>query len=92
MYDGHPGWAGFSERGFAVFRRWLQATRAVVSSCECESGCPSCVQSPKCGNGNDPLDRTGAVRVLDVVLDELAAAERGPEVAEAVAEEQDLVF
>ncbi len=78
VYDGHPGGAGFSERGFAVLRRWLQATRATVASCECESGCPSCVQSPKCGNGNDPLDKAGAVRVLDVVLDELAAIEARP--------------
>jgi DEAD/DEAH box helicase domain-containing protein len=77
VYDGHPGGAGFAERGFTVLRRWLQATRATVASCECESGCPSCVQSPKCGNGNDPLDKAGAVRVLDVVLDELAAVE-GP--------------
>ena len=74
VYDGHPGGAGFSDRGFDVLRDWLQATRATVASCECESGCPSCVQSPKCGNGNDPLDKAGAVRVLDVVLDELAAA------------------
>ena len=85
VYDGHPGGAGFSERGFAVLRRWLQATRATVASCECESGCPSCVQSPKCGNGNDPLDKAGAVRVLDVVLDELAAAE-GPLEDEELAE------
>jgi DEAD/DEAH box helicase domain-containing protein len=77
VYDGHPGGAGFSERGFGVLRRWLQATRATVASCECESGCPSCVQSPKCGNGNDPLDKAGAVRVLDVVLDELSAAPVG---------------
>ncbi|MGY1739267.1 MULTISPECIES: DEAD/DEAH box helicase [unclassified Blastococcus] len=75
VYDGHPGGAGFAERGFAVLRRWLQATRATIATCECESGCPSCVQSPKCGNGNDPLDKAGAVRVLDVVLDELAAAD-----------------
>jgi DEAD/DEAH box helicase domain-containing protein len=77
VYDGHPGGAGFAERGFAELRRWLQATRATVASCECESGCPSCVQSPKCGNGNEPLDKAGAVRVLDVVLDELATAEAG---------------
>ena len=77
VYDGHPGGAGFSERGFGVLREWLQATRATVASCECESGCPSCVQSPKCGNGNDPLDKAAAVRVLDVVLDELAT--RAPE-------------
>jgi DEAD/DEAH box helicase domain-containing protein len=75
VYDGHPGGAGFSERGFAVLRQWLQATRATVASCECESGCPSCVQSPKCGNGNDPLDKAGAVRVLDVVLDQLDVVE-----------------
>jgi DEAD/DEAH box helicase domain-containing protein len=74
VYDGHPGGAGFAERGYAVLRDWLQATRATVASCECESGCPSCVQSPKCGNGNDPLDKAGAVRVLDVVLDELTTA------------------
>jgi DEAD/DEAH box helicase domain-containing protein len=83
VYDGHPGGAGFAERGYAVLRDWLQATRATVASCECESGCPSCVQSPKCGNGNDPLDKAGAVRVLDVVLDELATApELTPEEAE----------
>ncbi|WP_409331351.1 DEAD/DEAH box helicase [Trujillonella humicola] len=75
VYDGHPGGAGFAERGYTAVRRWLQATRATIASCECESGCPSCVQSPKCGNGNDPLDKAGAVRVLDVVLDELAAAD-----------------
>ena len=68
VYDGHPGGAGFSERGFAVLRRWLQATRATVDSCECENGCPSCVQSPKCGNGNDPLDKAGAVALLSMVL------------------------
>ena len=89
VYDGHPGGAGFSERGYAALRAWLQATRATVASCECEQGCPSCVQSPKCGNGNDPLDKAAAVRVLDVVLDELATLPEAPEVEEP---EEDLVF
>ncbi len=68
VHDGHPGGAGFAERGHAVLARWLAATRAAISGCECRTGCPSCVQSPKCGNGNAPLDKAGAVRVLDVVL------------------------
>jgi DEAD/DEAH box helicase domain-containing protein len=68
VYDGHPGGAGFAERGFHAARTWLAATRAAIVDCGCEAGCPSCVQSPKCGNGNDPLDKAGAVRVLDVVL------------------------
>jgi DEAD/DEAH box helicase domain-containing protein len=68
VYDGHPGGAGFSERGFTRAADWLQATRDAIASCECATGCPSCVQSPKCGNGNEPLDKAGAVRLLDVVL------------------------
>ncbi len=68
VYDGHPGGAGFAERGHTAAREWLTATRDAIASCECLEGCPSCVQSPKCGNGNDPLDKSGAVRLLDVVL------------------------
>ncbi len=68
VYDGHPGGAGFAERGHARAAAWLRATRDAISSCECASGCPSCVQSPKCGNGNEPLDKAGAVRLLDAVL------------------------
>jgi len=68
VYDGHPGGAGFADRGYDAVRTWLAATRDAVAACECESGCPSCVQSPKCGNGNEPLDKAGAVRLLDVVL------------------------
>ncbi|MCU1647571.1 MAG: box helicase [Nocardia sp.] len=68
VYDGHPGGAGFAERGFARLRQWLTATLAAIESCGCGSGCPSCVQSPKCGNGNNPLDKTGAARLLTAVL------------------------
>jgi len=68
VYDGHPGGAGFAARGFAAAPDWLAATRAAIASCECTSGCPSCVQSPKCGNGNEPLDKTAAVRLLDIVV------------------------
>lgn len=72
VYDGHPGGAGFAERGFRALATWLTATAETIESCECPHGCPSCVQSPKCGNGNDPLDKHGAVRVLRLVLGELA--------------------
>ncbi|MFD7576994.1 DEAD/DEAH box helicase [Kitasatospora sp. NPDC059817] len=68
VYDGHPGGAGFAERGFQRAVEWLTATREAIASCECERGCPSCVQSPKCGNGNEPLDKAAAVQLLDVLL------------------------
>ncbi|WP_280397450.1 DEAD/DEAH box helicase [Nocardia carnea] len=76
VYDGQAGGAGFAERGYALFRRWLGATLAAVESCSCRSGCPSCVQSPKCGNGNDPLDKAGAVRLLTAILAEPGGPDR----------------
>ncbi|MEU8472733.1 DEAD/DEAH box helicase [Streptomyces sp. NPDC029006] len=77
VYDGHPGGAGFAERAFHTARAWLAATREAIASCECEAGCPSCIQSPKCGNGNDPLHKRGAVRLLTVLL--RGAPEEQPE-------------
>ena len=71
VYDGHPGGAGFAERGYNRFGTWLTATRDAVSACECPAGCPSCVQSPKCGNGNEPLDKAAAVRLLTTTLGRL---------------------
>jgi DEAD/DEAH box helicase domain-containing protein len=68
VYDGHPGGAGFAERGYQAAADWLRATRDAIASCECAEGCPSCVQSPKCGNGNNPLDKDGAVRLLGALL------------------------
>lgn len=70
VYDGYPGGAGFAEQGFRQIRTWLTATAAAIEACECPHGCPSCVQSPKCGNGNDPLDKSGAVVVLRSLLNE----------------------
>ena len=72
VYDGYPGGAGFAERGFRQAATWLSATADAIEACECPNGCPSCVQSPKCGNGNDPLDKHAAVRVLRLVLSELS--------------------
>jgi DEAD/DEAH box helicase domain-containing protein len=77
VYDGHPGGAGFAERGHLRAAQWLGATRDAIRSCGCETGCPSCVQSPKCGNGNEPLDKAGAVRLLSAVLAEMAVPGAG---------------
>ena len=69
VYDGHQGGAGFAERGFAAARHWLHATLDTIRACTCEAGCPSCVQSPKCGNRNEPLDKAGAEKLLAAMLD-----------------------
>ncbi|MBE7325438.1 DEAD/DEAH box helicase [Nocardioides sp. Y6] len=68
VHDGHPGGAGFAERGYRAAVEWLTATRETIAACECFEGCPSCIQSPKCGNANNPLDKAGARRLLDVLL------------------------
>jgi len=68
VYDGHDGGAGFAERGFQAAREWLTATRQAISGCDCEAGCPSCVQSPKCGTANHPLSKHGAAVLLDLLL------------------------
>lgn len=73
VYDGHPGGAGFAARGYEALVPWLTATRDTIADCECATGCPSCVQSPKCGNSNNPLDKDGARRLLNVVLRRLSA-------------------
>jgi DEAD/DEAH box helicase domain-containing protein len=74
IYDGYPGGAGIAELGFAAGQRHLATTLEVVAGCPCEAGCPSCVQSPKCGNWNEPLDKAGAVRLLQEICGEGARA------------------
>jgi DEAD/DEAH box helicase domain-containing protein len=69
IYDGHPMGAGIAEHAFDVARDHLYATMVHVRDCPCEAGCPSCVQSPKCGNWNEPLHKAGAVTVLRAILD-----------------------
>src|SRR5215203_2956607 len=68
IYDGHPGGVGIAASGYANLRDLLGRIRALVEGCPCEKGCPSCVQSPKCGNGNRPLDKPGAARALRLLL------------------------
>jgi DEAD/DEAH box helicase domain-containing protein len=64
IYDGHPGGVGIAERGFDQFEGWVADTVRLLEGCPCERGCPSCVQSPKCGNLNEFLDKAGALTVL----------------------------
>jgi DEAD/DEAH box helicase domain-containing protein len=78
VHDAYPGGAGFAERGFEAAREWLTATRDAIASCRCTAGCPSCVQSPKCGNGNSPLDKDGAVVLLSELLVEAGPAAPHP--------------
>jgi DEAD/DEAH box helicase domain-containing protein len=68
IYDGYPGGAGIAELGYAAADRHLGATLEVIDACPCADGCPSCVQSPKCGNWNEPLDKAGARTLLRAVL------------------------
>ncbi len=68
VYDGHPGGVGITERGFEAFEGWVEDTAKLLAGCACERGCPSCVQSPKCGNLNDMLDKAGALELLDCLV------------------------
>ena len=65
VYDGHAGGVGITARGFASFEGWVEDTTALLRQCPCSTGCPSCVQSPKCGNLNEPLDKEGARALLE---------------------------
>jgi DEAD/DEAH box helicase domain-containing protein len=77
IYDGHPGGIGITRLAYQRFEELCRDAHRLVAECPCESGCPSCVQSPKCGNLNEPLSKAGARTLLEGLL---AAA---PEVADA---------
>ena len=72
IYDGHPGGVGIARRGFEKFERLLADAATLVGECPCDSGCPSCVQSPKCGNLNEPLHKQGALELMAGMLARLS--------------------
>jgi DEAD/DEAH box helicase domain-containing protein len=68
VYDGHPGGVGITRRGFEAFETLVADAHRLISECPCKAGCPSCVQSPKCGNLNEPLAKNGAVEMMARML------------------------
>jgi len=68
IYDGHPGGIGITRRGYLAFEALVDDAHRLVSECPCEKGCPSCVQSPKCGNLNEPLSKSGAAQLMGRML------------------------
>jgi DEAD/DEAH box helicase domain-containing protein len=80
IYDGHPGGIGISRRGYEQFHRLVADARRLIGECPCESGCPSCVQSPKCGNLNEPLHKAGSRELLRRMMVSATAA-RAPAAA-----------
>ncbi|HET7120210.1 MAG TPA: DEAD/DEAH box helicase [Solirubrobacterales bacterium] len=67
IYDGHPGGVGITLRGYEQFERLLGDAERLIAECPCEAGCPSCVQSPKCGNLNEPLHKAGALELMGLM-------------------------
>jgi DEAD/DEAH box helicase domain-containing protein len=68
VYDGHPGGVGICRQGYERFADLLRDTGRLIRDCPCEHGCPSCIQSPKCGNWNEPLDKQLALQLIDAML------------------------
>ena len=76
IYDGHPGGVGISRQGFERFDRLVGDAARLVAECPCRAGCPSCVQSPKCGNLNEPLHKAGALELMEATINAIAAEAR----------------
>jgi DEAD/DEAH box helicase domain-containing protein len=64
IYDAYPGGVGIAEKGFEMIEELWAATLEAIRECLCQEGCPSCIQSPKCGNNNEPLDKKAALILL----------------------------
>jgi DEAD/DEAH box helicase domain-containing protein len=69
IYDGYPGGVGLARQGYEDIDDLAATTRDLVSACDCADGCPACVQSPHCGNANDPLDKAVAQELLTALVD-----------------------
>jgi len=67
VYDGHPGGVGLTRRGHERIEELMARTARLIDTCDCEGGCPACVQSPHCGNANEPLAKAPAVRLLEAL-------------------------
>jgi len=78
IYDGHPGGVGLAAKGFASLEDLIGRTAALLAACPCADGCPSCIHSPKCGNGNNPLDKAAALLILETLIGR-RPLDRGPE-------------
>ena len=76
IYDGYPGGVGYTRAGTGVFPEWLGAARDLLKDCPCKTGCPRCVLSPKCGNGNQYLDKQMALRLAEALLERLEGVQK----------------
>ena len=76
IYDGHPGGVGIARRGYEEFERLVGDAARLVGECPCAEGCPSCVQSPKCGNLNEPLHKAGSLQLMEDMINAIAAVAR----------------
>ncbi|MBF0525688.1 MAG: DUF1998 domain-containing protein, partial [Deltaproteobacteria bacterium] len=93
IYDGYPGGIGLARRGFEIIDQLLTRTLELIEECDCETGCPSCIHSPKCGSGNKPLDKAAAVKTLQVltgrvtleeIVQEMEQAKKGQAVSKSI--------
>ena len=76
IYDGHPGGVGIARRGYDEFERLVADAARLVGECPCADGCPSCIQSPKCGNLNEPLHKAGSLELMESIINRIAAERR----------------